>query len=95
MYVNEIKVEYGGIESILSAMESKADMFDPKLNVKQLANNQMELIHYLQENNRLLEQVMSSYKLLLMKNHVITRESVKSLRETDTGLSTSIRQLKE
>ena len=83
----EVKVIYGEVEQALKKLQSSAQTIEP-LKIEDLHNtNVLDMTEKLGYMNETLQQVLQSYKELLIENEASTSRSVKVLKEVDDSVS--------
>lgn len=88
---NEIRVVQGEIDHHLSKIKSSAESLQPDVPRNIGHENRMEVVTKLNELNQSMEQMVQSYKELLMRNEELTRQAVQDMADADQELSSHIK----
>lgn len=86
---NEVKVVYADVEEQLGLMENANASLNPAAEPT-IEGNTLDVVTKLNELALELEQVLTSYQLVLQNNIETTKKSVQYLREQDQRISTNI-----
>ncbi|MGD6849456.1 YwqI/YxiC family protein [Rossellomorea aquimaris] len=88
---NEIRVVQGEIDHHLSKIKSSAESLQPDVPSHIGHENRLEVVTKLNELNQSMEQMVQSYKELLMRNEELTRQAVQDMADADQELSSHIK----
>ena len=88
---NEIRVVQGEIDHHLTKMKSSAESLQPDVPQNIGQENRLEMVTKLNELNQSVEQMLQSYKELLIRNEELTRQAVQDMADADKELSSHIK----
>lgn len=87
--LSEVKVVYADVEEQLGVMENANASLNPPAEPA-IQGNTLDVVTKLNELALELEQVLTSYQLVLQNNIETTKKSVQYMREQDRRISTNI-----
>ncbi|PLR92658.1 YwqI/YxiC family protein [Bacillus sp. T33-2] len=90
----EIKINYGEIQETLSQFKAAAESMETSVPAGAFGSTQLDVARKLDELNQLLQQVLVSYKSLLLSNINGTEQSVQSMKEADQQVAGQIAQMR-
>jgi hypothetical protein len=85
----EVKMVYADVEEQLSAMNNAVTSLNPKAEPP-ITGNTMDVVTKLTELSQQLEQLLSNYQTVLIKNIETANRSVDFMRESDEKISSAI-----
>ncbi|MFC4025269.1 YwqI/YxiC family protein [Oceanobacillus longus] len=88
---NEIRVNQSEIEQNLSKIKATTDSLQPAIPTNIGNGNRLDVVAKLNELNHSLEQMVQSYKELLLRNEELTRQSVQGMADADREISSQIK----
>lgn len=86
---NEVKVVYADVEEQMGVMENAASTLKPTAEPP-IEGNTLDVVTKLNELSLQLEQILTSYQVVLQNNIQTTENSVQYLKEQDQRISTTI-----
>ncbi len=88
---HEIKLKLNDVEQGLSGLQTATQALEASLENDIAAENQLEIVHQLNELNTGLARLIEIYKGLLLKNEAATQQSVETMFEMDELLSNNMK----
>ena len=86
---NEVKIVYADVEEQLAVIENATSSLKPTAELP-IEGNTLDVVTKLNELSIQLEQILTSYQMVLQNNIQTTRNSVQYMKEQDQRISTNI-----
>lgn len=87
----EIKVVYSDVEQALNTLKSSATNLETTVDKSDIGENVLDVTKKLISLNQTLEEVLVSYKDLIIENEVSTRKSVQVMKQADETIGASMK----
>lgn len=90
--MSEIKVVDHAVDGALTSLKQSAQDFESDLTIDK-GQNQLNLVDKIEEINQQLDELVNSYRALLLQNEKDTRNAVEALKEADRLAASGLRRM--
>jgi translation initiation factor 2B subunit (eIF-2B alpha/beta/delta family) len=85
--MREIRIKYSEAEAVLTQLQAAAQTIEPSMPTNISGQNVLDTVEKLNAISQSLQQALTTYQRLLIKNGQSAKDSIQMMRETDEKIA--------